>query len=55
MLHCPLYFAMVLCYRLYEQHKLIDLQSIRGWSGQWTVVVRNDLLAFSPSLEIMQI
>lgn len=50
-----LYFAMGLCYMLYEWRKLLDLWSIRGWHGQWTVVVRDDLLAFSPSLEIRQI
>ena len=50
-----LYFVMVLCYMLYEWRKLIDLRSIRGWRGQWTVAVRDDLLAFSPSLEIRQI
>ena len=45
------YVVISLCYMLL----LIDLRSIRGWPGQWTVVVRDDLLAFAPSLEIRQI
>lgn len=45
------YVVVSLCYMLL----LIDLRSIRGWPGQWTVVVRDDLLAFAPSLEIRQI
>ena len=45
------YVVVSLCYMLL----LIDLRSIRGWRGQWTVVVRDDLLAFAPSLEIRQI